>query len=106
MSYDLTPSDYYDEDGRRLSKAEREAVSAAKAHRRKIGDKVRRRGWMLDGLRHLTEFSMDQALTVDDYRQERAGSDRGRNLICAPFEEEFIRQARANQRDLGREWGL
>ncbi len=91
-----------DDRGWGLSKSER----AAQQRKQQRRDDVRDRGWMLDGLRQLTEYSMDEALAVDDYRQERAGSDRGRNLICAPFEEEFIRQARANQRALGREWGL
>jgi len=109
MYYDLTLGDY-DEHGRRLTRAGREAARAAaqEAARRKqkIRNQVRKRGWMLDGLRQLTEYSMDEALAVDDYRQERAGTGRGRNLICAAFEEEFIRQAKANQRELAREWEL
>jgi hypothetical protein len=105
MPYDLTISEYGD-DGRRLTRAEREARREALLRRAKIANDVKEQGWKINGITQLAHHGMVEMVTLDHDRKQIAGSDLSANLLCVELEEEALRQVKAAQRDLGRKWEL
>src|SRR4051794_35547688 len=106
----MTALDYYDENGRRLTRAEREAVRAAaqeaERRKRKIRADVQEQGWKINGITQLARHGMTEMVTLNDDRRQIAGNDREAHIVCADIEEEALRQIKAAQRDLGRKWEL
>ena len=100
MSYDLTLSSY-DDDGRRLSRAEREAVNEARRLRLRMAlDTELQRQKVVDIMR-LGESIADEADDLADYMVRKAGNNKMRAMINFDILEEAVNQAKRVQRQHG-----
>ncbi len=94
----------FNDDGPRwlTTKQQREEAQ----QRQKVRDTVRLAGFKSDGVKALAAHNMKGMRSLDDHRQQVAGSSEALNEMCAAFEVDAFQQSRDIQRDVYNEWKM